>query len=159
MSKVLKITWYSGEGIDKYLYDLAKLEESGSIKAAVYEGAAIVANSIAHNINDLPIRKGNEVRGVTKKQKEGLKEGFGISPMRNDNGYIHVKLGFADYNEQYSSKYPNGQPNAMIARSIEGGTSWSPKIPFIRKAVRATENEAVARMTKVIDTSLENYFG
>ena len=159
MSKVLKISWYSGEGIDKYLYELAQLEKSGSIKAAVYEGAAIVANSIANNIDDLPIKKGKDVRGVTKIQKEGLKKGFGISPMRNDDGYVHVKLGFDKYNEQYSSKYPKGQPNAMIARSIEGGTSWSPKIPFIRKAVRATENEAVARMTKVIDTSLENYFG
>lgn len=159
MSKVLEISWYSGKGIDRYLSKLAELEKSGSIKAAVYEGAAIVATNISSNIERLPIRKSGEVRGVTKKQKEGLKEGFGISPMRNDDGFVHVKLGFDGYNEQRSKKYPDGQPNAMIARSIEGGTSWSPKISFIREAVRASEYHAVVKMNDVIDRTLKTYFG
>jgi hypothetical protein len=42
----------------------------------------------------------------------------------------------------------------MIARSIEGGTSWSPKIRFINKAVKATTQTAESIIKANIDKSI-----
>ena len=145
--------FYVGKGLEEYLQQLGQLTEEGYLKQAIYPAAGKVAEAVRKNIEGLPEKSGN--RGVTKKQKEGLLEGFGIAAFQNDNGYLQVKLGFDGYNEQRTKKYPNGQPNAMIARSIEGGTSWSPKIRFINNAVKATQSEAEAIMKKSIDKSIE----
>ena len=62
--------------------------------------------------------------------------------MQNENGYINVKLGFDGYNSVKTKKYPKGQPNALIARVTESGSSYRTKTPFIRPAVRATKKAA-----------------
>lgn len=145
--------FYVGKGLEEYLQKLGQLQSEGYLKAAVYPAAGVVANAVKENIKALPKLSGT--KGVTDKQREGLLKGFGIAPFQNDNGYLQVKLGFDGYNNQTSKKYPNGQPNAMIARSIEGGTSWSPKIRFINKAVKATTAEAEAIMKAQVDKNIE----
>lgn len=146
--------FYVGKGLDEYLAKLGNLEDEGYIKQAIYPAAGVVANAVKNNIETLPEKHGSD--GVTKAQKEGLLEGFGIAKFENDNGYVQVKLGFEGYNNQTSKKYPNGQPNAMIARSIEGGTSFSKPIRFISPAVRKTTAEAEQMMKTAIDKSIQS---
>ena len=145
--------FYVGKGLEEYMKQLGQLQSEGYLKQAIYPAAGKVADAVRKNIEALPELSGT--RGVTKKQREGLLEGFGIASFQNENGYLQVKLGFDGYNDQRTKKYPNGQPNAMIARSIEGGTSWSPKIRFINNAVKATQSEAEAIMKKEIDKNIE----
>ena len=145
--------FYVGKGLEEYMKQLGRLQSEGYLKQAIYPAAGKVADAVRKNIEALPELSGT--RGVTKKQREGLLEGFGIASFQNENGYLQVKLGFDGYNDQRTKKYPNGQPNAMIARSIEGGTSWSPKIRFINNAVKATQSEAEAIMKKEIDKNIE----
>lgn len=147
--------FYVGKGLDEYISKLEELPKEGYLKQAIYPAAGEVAKAVKSNIESLPEKKSSrETYGVTKKQKEGLLEGFGIAAFETKNGYIHVKLGFDGYNNQRSKKYPDGQPNAMIARSIEGGTSWSPKIRFINKAVKATTQTAENIIKTNIDKSI-----
>ena len=64
------------KGIDTYAKMLARLE-SGSeeiVKRAVYEGAAVVADSIKEGLKSIPVQEGkgtteNKLHGITKKQK------------------------------------------------------------------------------------------
>ena len=78
-------------------------------------------------------------------------EGFGIARMQDENGYFNVKVGFDGYNANKTKKWPNGKPNSMIARSIEGGTSWKPKHPFVAPAVNKTKALAEMAMAAEID--------
>lgn len=144
--------WIVGKGIDNYIAYLQSLELATDkiISKAVYEMAKVVANNIKSNMLALPAVS-NEANIATYKkgysrlsepEKEGLIEGFGISPMRNDQGYVNVKLGFDGYNSVKTKKYPNGQPNALIARVTESGSPYREKTGFIRKSVNASKKDA-----------------
>ena len=153
-----------GKGIDEYLRQLGNLEFDApqAVGEAVYEGAKVVADQVKKNIEALPVDDGqykDRVTGLRSIQKEGLKRGFGIAKMKNENGYIHVKLGFDGYNKLRSKKYPKGQPNVMIARTFEGGNSFTQKIPFVAPAVRQTRAEAERKMESVIDKRVRNILG
>lgn len=148
----------------------AMLERMGKntrafIGPAVYAMAGVVADEVTAKIRALP--SVDDFQGVlayckkekvqlTKSQKDGLLDGFGIAPMENDNGYWNVKLGFDGYNSTKTHKYPQGQPNAMIARSVESGSSVRNKTPFVRPAVRASEARAAEAGKAVIDEKLKD---
>lgn len=147
-----------GKGMDEYLQKLGNLELRApeSIGKAVYKGADIVADAVKANINSMPVEDqfSEHITGIKSIQKIGLIKSFGIAKMRDDNGYYNVKLGFDGYNALKTKKYPQGQPNAMIARTFESGNSFTKKIPFVAPAVRATREAAEQKMAQVIDTEI-----
>ena len=128
---------------------------------AIYAGAGIVADAIKENIKDLPIVRGYGTEkdplpgGVTAPQKAGLIDGLGISPMQNDAGFLNVKIGFDGYNAAKTEKYPQGQPNQLVARGVESGTSWKKKSPFIRPAINASKQRAEDEMARILDEEIE----
>ncbi len=157
-----------------YLAQLEKLtNETDSIcKHAVYEGAKVVADAIKQSIDALPVQAppakqsyfylsqesrdaGEKLHGISEAQKKGLQEGFGITNMRHENGAWNVKIGFEGYNEVQTKTYPNGQPNALIARSVESGSSVREKTPFIAPAVNACRKNAQKTMEVVIQKQIE----
>ena len=150
-------------GLKDYELMLSRLEgvTDDMIGRAVYAGAGIVADAVKQGIQSLPIVTGYGTEsnplpgGVTSAQKAGLIDGFGISKLRDDNGYLNVKLGFDGYNRTRTEKYPQGQPNQLVARGVESGTSWKQKKPFIRPAVTRSRKPAEAEMKRVIDEEIE----
>ena len=128
---------------------------------AIYAGAGIVADAIKENIKALPIVRGYGTTenplpgGVTAPQKAGLIDGLGISPMQSDAGYLNVKIGFDGYNATKTEKYPQGQPNQLVARGVESGTSWKKKSPFIRPAINASKQRAEDEMARILDEEIE----
>lgn len=134
-----RITFKGLEEYEKKLSLLAKDTEQ-ICGAAIYEGASIMADEIKAGIRSLPRKT-----GVTQ---EGLEKGFGISKLREDNGFYNVKLGFAGYNA-------NGEPNVMMARIMESGTSKVPKHPFVRPAVNRAKAAAQDKMAVVLDEEIE----
>lgn len=150
-------------GLKDYELMLSRLEGATDdmIGHAVYAGAGIVADAVKQGIQSLPIVTGYGTEsnplpgGVTSAQKAGLIDGFGISKLRDDNGYLNVKLGFDGYNRTRTEKYPQGQPNQLVARGVESGTSWKQKKPFIRPAVTRSRKPAEAEMKRVIDEEIE----
>lgn len=162
-------TFKIGHNFDKYLKDLENLKKmSPKITAmAVYEGAKIVADAAAQSAASLPVvsaQWGGEYKGkdqgkqngITAAQKAGLLSsnsggGLGLAKMQDRNGYVHTKLGYSGYNSQVTERYHQGQPNVMIARSLESGTSFRAKIPFITRSVRASRAQAEQKMAQVVD--------
>lgn len=154
--------WIVGHGIDDYIAELQRLDQLSEpmIGKAIYQGAKLVADEVRKNIQGIPVAKKSKkneylTRGVTESQKKGLLDGFGIAKKANDGGYVHVKLGFDGYNDTKTEKYPSGQPNSMIARTIESGNSWHQKTPFIAPAVRSSQVKAEAAMKLSIDESIQ----
>ena len=144
------------EGVDEYLRQLEKLnaDTKPAIGKAIYEGAGLVAREVAAEIKKLPVNNKYGSKGVTSVQKKGLIEGFGISHAQTDGDYRHVKLGFDGYNKQKTKKYPQGQPNALIARSVNSGTSFRKKNPFVDRATRKSKGACEMTMKQVIELEI-----
>lgn len=125
-------------------------------KMAVFEGAKIVADEMIEQINELkpPATYSRKEKNKFEKQKQGLIEGLGISTMQKSEGVINTKIGFAGYNDVSTPKHPSGQPNLLIARSFESGTSFSPKYKFVEKARRKSKKAAERKMAMFIDEKL-----
>lgn len=147
-------------GVDEYLNQLnTMLDNSAEIAGKmVYKGAGIVADEIKKRISQIPERdehgEGRQ-RGVTDAERAGLSESLGISRLRNDEGFFNEKIGFDGYNSYVTKKYPKGHPNSMVARTIESGTSWLQKTPFIAPAVSASRDRAEKEMEKIFDDSIK----
>lgn len=150
-------------GIDNYIKQLDKLRQStkdGVVGKTVYAGAEVVADSVRRAIQALPVgdgraRDGGLVDTVTLPQKAGLLDGFGVSRMKDDNGFVNVKLGFDGYNSTRTEKYPRGQPNALIARSVNSGTTFRKKTKFVDKAVNSARKAAQAAMDAACSREIE----
>lgn len=151
------------DGIDDYIAQLQKLNTNTDeiIGKAIYAGAGVVADAVKQNIQALPVITGYGTTekplpgGVTSVQKSGLLDGFGISHMQETKGYLNVKLGFDGYNRTKTEKYPQGQPNQLVARGVESGTSWKQKKPFIRPATTRSRKAAETEMKRVLDEEIE----
>lgn len=147
-----------GKGITEYLQRLEHLYNASeeTCGKAVYAGADIVSDEIKKNLEAIPTDEGfgsesNKLQGIKQIQKTGLIHAFGIARLRNDSGYWNVKAGFDGYNLLKTKKYPQGQPNPMIARTLESGNSFTKKHPFVGPAIRATKDQAERKMAEVVD--------
>ena len=151
----------SFKGLEKYELRLSKLADRKEVERiagrAIYEGASIMADEIKKGIDALPVITGygTENRplpgGVTAVQKAGLIDGLGIAPMQNYGGFLNVKIGFDGYNRTKTEKYPQGQPNQLVARGVERGTSWKQSHPVIKPAVSRVRKQVDKKMAEVID--------
>ena len=137
--------------------------------AAIYEGAKIIADEVKNNLNALNVTtdelamlkaKKGEPTYITQRAKEGLIKSFGVTPMsQDDDGIYNVKLGFDGYNDVKTKKWPKGQPNQLIARACESGSSAMIKQPFFREAVQKTKKKAESRMAEVLDEKIKKTGG
>ena len=137
--------------------------------AAIYEGAKIIADEVKNNLNSLNVTtdelamlkaKKGEPTYITQRAKEGLIKSFGVTPMTQDkDGIYNVKLGFDGYNDVKTKRWPKGQPNQLIARACESGSSAMIKQPFLREAVQKTKKKAESRMAEVLDEKIKKTGG
>lgn len=158
--------WIVGKGLDNYIAYLQSINAvtDEMIGEAVYDMAKVVADKVRANIEALPAVSNaaniatykQGVSRLSEPEKQGLLEGFGVSAMQNDDGYMNVKLGFDGYNSIKTKKYPNGQPNALIARVTESGSSYRKKTPFIRPAVNAARKPAEKAGQEKIDEKIKS---
>ena len=137
--------------------------------AAIYEGAKIIADEVKANLESLKTvsdadaiqaAKKEEATYLTIREKKGLIKSFGVTPMSQDgDGIYNVKLGFDGYNDVKTKKWPKGQPNQLIARACESGSSAMIKQPFFREAVQKTKKKAESRMAEVLDEKIKKTGG
>lgn len=147
---------------DEYLMKISKLEAALKDEvcgAAIYGAAGIVADEIRSQLKAVPTDEGygtesEPARGPRKVQKRGLYNSLGIASMQDDGGFLNVKIGFDGYSDVATKRWPNGQPNQMVARSIERGTTWMKANAFVKKAMAATRKRALEFMKHSVDESI-----
>lgn len=152
-------------GVEQYSAALQKLSADAKDKilgAAIYDAAGIVADAIQNGISTIPTiphfvwaKDGEQVNGLLDQQKAALHASLGIAKIKNEQGILNVKIGWDGYNNIRTRRWTKGQPNQMIARSIERGTSWLKGTKFVQKAVSASKPKAVEAMQKRIDEESE----
>lgn len=149
------------KGLEEYEKQLLRLQSCSRqcVGEAIYEGAKIVADAVKANIETIPIDRRRVSKqmltGITETQKQGLRDGFGIAKIQNEGGYVHVKIGFDGYNGATTKTYPNGQPNSVIARSVNSGTSFRQRIPFVDDAVNKSKAACESKMAETFDKVLK----
>lgn len=153
------------KGLDDVSAKLELLSTKGvnMCKAVVWEGTKVVADQIKANISGLPVdswRPKNVTKipynVLTSENKADLLAGLGIADIRAEGGGANTVIGFAGYGSVASAKYPSGLPNALLARSIESGSSARVAHPFVRPAVNATKGAAQAAMQAKADEFIGN---
>ena len=151
--------------IDEYIYKLDQMHANTEemIGRSIFPGAAIVTDAIRAGIEGIPEAPSHYARGMktglTASQKAGLLDGLGIAVMRNDGGFLNVKVGMDGYNNTVTKRWPKGQPNALIIRALESGTSFQARQPVIAPAIRSSRNTAIQKMKEQFDEETRKVMG
>lgn len=158
------------QGISKYIKQLESVAWASKAvcQAAVYKGAEVVADEIKKGIMELETVTDAEAKAAFQKsvptmisvnQKRGLIDSFGIAPISDKYGVISTKLGFDGYNDIKTERWPNGQPNALIARACESGSTAMIKQPFMRPTEKRVRKRAEEAMEDAADKKLQEILG
>ena len=160
-----KVIWKDNEIL---INQIKKLGDNAEpiFKKAVYVGTGIVAKK-SENLDALPTEKisqaakrVNSLTAYPKIKKKDMIEGYGITKITKDkDGYIGAKIGFTRYGKTPTKKYPKGLPNALVARSIESGSSVRKKHRFVAPAVNATKAKALKAMEQVVEDEIKKDYG
>lgn len=137
-----RMTFQASEDYASRLSKLAA-HTDGIAKKAIFRGADILADEIRANLH-----------GILSPDATGdLENALGITPIERDaQGNWNAKIGFDGYDR-------NGTPNQLKARVLESGTTKHKKHGFVRKAVNAKKQAAIAEMGKVIETEIKEQMG
>lgn len=146
---------FNFEGLDEYLEKIESVggHSTGMAKRALYDGVAVVGESIRQAIIALPY---HPTIGISHAQKEGLLEGLGFALMKRKKGSWYLKIGFDGYNSVHTKEHPQGQPNALIAAAVNSGTSRRKKTNFIYKAVNKSKQASIDAMKRRFEEDI-NY--
>ena len=82
-------------------------------------------------------------------QKNGLREGLGIAPFKFLSSSVNTKVGFSGYNSVRTKRWPNGQPNQVIAAVVNHGNSNTmQRQPFITVTAESEASNIRVAMIK-----------
>ena len=132
-------------GMEAYLKSFDKIaSEVPQIEnKALFDGAGLLADAVAQEIDGL-----TELNQI---QRRGLRKGMGIAGFWTEQGSTVTKIGFEGYNSIKTRRWPNGQPNAMIARSLIRGTSWMRANRFTARAAKKARERCIRAMQERVD--------
>lgn len=158
------------QGMEAWLSELRRAGEATApvCEAAVYAGAKVVADAVRQStegldtVSDAEALSNYQARTpgkISVSQKIGLLKSLGITPIKDKFGVISAKVGFDGYNDVKTKRWPNGQPNQLIARSCESGSSAMTKQPFVRTAVKRVQGAALIEMERAADQKLKEILG
>lgn len=137
-------------------------------KAACYAGAEVMADAFRREISSLRTVSDKQQLACFHKleacylsdtQKTGLLESLGITPISDRHGVYNSKVGFDGYNAIETERWPKGQPNVLIARACESGSSAMLKQPFARKAINGQKKRAQEAMGKAVNEEIDKITG
>lgn len=149
------------DGMKEISETLSKLEEKAPKAAskALYEGAGIMAAEIrksAEGIKTAPFKyAGSGKTRLPSPEEKAIvtAAGAGIARFNKDGTEVDTSVGFR--NAGYADLDGKKKPIPLIVNSINSGTSFMTKQPFIRKAANSGGKKAMEAMKKVIETEFE----
>lgn len=147
------------DGMTEISEMLSKMEDEAPKAAAraLYEGAGIMADEIRKGAATIKTGKGSsrsEARYATPAEKEiVLTAAAGIAKFRKNGTEIDTSVGFQ--NSGYAELDGKMVPIPKIVNSINSGTSFMHKQPFVRKAASKAAPKAMEAMRKQIEAEFE----
>lgn len=157
-------------GLETYIQQIRTIEDPAKVcRAAVRAGAGVIADGIRQELESDTIAISDKMALAayqhkvktycSESQKKGMLKGLGISKIRVNKGVYEAKVGFDGYNDVKTKRWPHGQPNALIAQSVESGRTWMIKQPFVRPTVKRLKGIAELEMKRAADQKLKEILG
>lgn len=134
------------------------------IGRSIYPGAKLMANAIKIATEAIPVDDSyfgfseqyhKKRKGVTSRQKKALIESMGIAEIKKNRYGYNVKVGWDGYNDIVSKRWPKGQPNVVVARALNSGTSFMRKYPFVDMTVNANASKTAEKISEQFDKELD----
>ena len=151
------------DGMAEISEPLDKMDEKapGVAAKALYEGAGIMADEIkkdAATIRTAPFKWASSREGQTRLPSPEEKEivmqaAAGIAKFNKNGTEVDTSVGYR--NAGYAQLKGKTVPIPKIVNSINSGTSFMSKQPFVRKAASSGGKKAIAAMKEVIETEFE----
>ena len=82
-------------------------------------------------------------------------DAMGISEFYENGHITEASVGFDGYQGIPTAKYPKGIPNALLARSINSGSSVRQRYPFIDNAVKKAAPKVEERMREITENEID----
>ena len=149
------------EGVEEISRMLNQLGEKAQAVAskALYDGAGIMAKEIAnrvHGIDTAPFKyaSGGETRMPSPEEKAVVESAgaVGIAKFDKNGSEVQTSVGYS--RSGYAMMVGKRVPIPLIANSINSGTSFMQKQPFIRKAVAGGGPKASEAMRGKIEEEI-----
>ena len=138
------------DGLDHLAEMLAQLENRAQEVAsgALYEGAGIVADALNNGIRSIQTEPfkyatNGQMRMPSPQEKAALERKVGIAKFRKNGSEVDTLIGIS-YDSGYTQISGKPKSVAVIARSINSGTSFMKKQPVFRRAKSQSQNAAKA---------------
>lgn len=152
------------EGLDKLidLCDLTARQTDKICGRTIYPGGGVMYESAKQSTQAIRTDTGNyraRKVGPSEEQKAALVESLGIAPIRKKQWGMNVKVGYDGYNNTVTERWPQGQPNMMIARAVESGTTFMQPQYFMERAVRSATPAVEKAMEEQFSEELLNIWG
>lgn len=149
------------DGLDNMIQKFGKIPETaGKIAAeALYEGAGVMADAVSRAVNGIATEPfkyaaGGRKRKPSPEEKEILKKAKkGVAKFRKNGVSVQTSVGMQ--NAGYAELNGKTKPIPLIANSINSGTSFMQKQPFMRKAFSQTKGAATAAIENGINKRLD----
>ena len=138
------------QGMDELLRKMDKLPGTAEKVAAeaLYEGAGVMADAVSRSVDSImtePFKyaKGGKKRKASPEEKAILKAAKkGIAKFRKNGLSVQTSIGMQ--NAGYAQLGKKTKPIPLIANSINSGTSFMQKQPFLRRAFSQHKAAATA---------------
>ena len=146
------------EGMGSITEMLAKAEDAaqGIAARALYEGAGVVADEISREARAVSTSRFKYAKGWQRlpspEEKEALVSAgaAGIARFQKTGNEVNTSVGYS--RSGYATINGKQKPVAVIANSINSGTSFMRKQPFIRKALSKSKGKATETITQAVET-------
>lgn len=149
-------------GLDELGKMLAELENEAQAVAseALFEGAGLMAdmlNAGVDSIQTAPFQyaAGGEKRKPSPQEKAALERKVGIAAFRKDGSEVDTVVGIA--HGGYTQISGKQKAVAVIARSVNSGTSFMEKQPVFRRAMSKGKSAAAAAIIQKAEELLNQY--
>ena len=152
------------DGLDELARMLAELgnKAQGVASGALFDGAAVVADAMSNAIGSIqtePFHYAPEgqTRLPSPQEKAALVGKIGVAKFRKSGGEVDTRIGFTG--SGYAKMAGQVKPVAVIARSINRGTSFMKKQPVFRRAVSQSKSAAQAAITAKAEEMFNEIIG
>lgn len=154
------------DGLEELNDTLGKMaDEAESVAAmALYDGAGVMADAVtqeAANIKTAPFRYAgprDPQRLPSPEERQAVVDAkTGIARFDKGGGDVNTSIGYR--NAGYTIIAGRRKPIPLIVNSINSGTSFMKKQPFIRKASNANREKAKNAMTEKVESEWSKRYG
>ena len=145
------------EQLSKMLTELGD-KAQGVASMGLYDGAGVMADGMkasAESIHTAPFHYAVFItREPSPEEKAAvLQARMGIAKFDKNGSEVNTSVGYQ--NSGYAEVAGKVKPIPQIVNSINSGTSFMQKQPFVRKAAKAGGTKAMEAMKNVIETEFE----